>query len=362
LLAGSLLSWFGCGRQPEIRTYDVPRNPDAAASDPGRVEGTPTRMIAAIVPRESEAWFVKITGPEEAVATVADEVRQFIGAIELTADDPNRIEWTRPEAWKDGGERMMREATFLLPGGDLPLEVAISKLGYDGDQDPYLLANLNRWRGQIGLPPGDSLNAMENLTKIDLDGGVAWVFDAVGATAGGGMQPPMMGGSPPFAGATPPVASRPPSQPAKPHLEFDTPPDWQEAGRGSMGSRSYRFGEGDEQVTVKLSDFPPVGSMADPLSNINRWRGQLGQPPLDAESIKQHTEAVEISDTDGVLTTIERPDQSEAMLPVMVVKHDHVWFFQLLGSPQGVAAHREEFLDWLGTVEINDSEAVKEEQ
>lgn len=334
-------------------------------SDNPATDASPTRMIAAIVPRESQAWFVKITGPEEAMATAADDIRAFIGAMRLPTDDPNAVAWTVPAEWQDGGERMMREATLLLPVGDPPLEVAISKLGYDGDQQPYLLANINRWRGQLGLPPLPTVDEMDDVAQVKLAGGDAWVFDAVGSM-GGGMQPPMRGGNAPFAGAMPPTNSMPKAVPkartAKPEIKFATPDNWQQLARGTMGSRSYQFGDASDPVVVKLSDFPPVGSMADPLANINRWRGQLGQPPLDEDSIKQHTEAVVVSDVDGVLASMEHPDQSTAMLAAMVVKLDQVWFFQMTGTPAGVAAHRDEFINWLGTVEIVLPGATKEDE
>jgi hypothetical protein len=360
LMVAATLVVAGCGQEPQIRSYEVPRDAQVAA-DPTPSDGTPsigipTRMIAAVIPGESQAWFVKTTGPEAALDAVADDVRNFIREMEISTDDPNALEWDAPAEWRDGGERMMREATLVLPAGDPPLEVAISKLGYDGNRQPYLLANINRWRGQLGLEPRDKLDDMTNVSKVEITRGEAWIFDAVGTMDGSGMRPPMGGGQAPMPSDAQ-VAADPTSPPpaivqAKPEIKFDVPDDWQELARGSMGSRSYQVASGDEHVTVKLSDFPPVGNMADPLENINRWRGQYDQPPLDEDSVKQHSEAVDIGGADGVLTTIERPDQSEAMLAAMVVELRHVWFFQLSGTPQGVAAHREEFLKWLGTVEF----------
>lgn len=54
--------------------------------------------------------------------------------------------WTVPGGWqKAEGQKPMRVATFTIPGG----EVAISQLSGNAGG---LLANVNRWCGQVGLP------------------------------------------------------------------------------------------------------------------------------------------------------------------------------------------------------------------
>ncbi len=354
----------GCGESPQVRSYDVPRNPRLAESRAVERAGeaTPTRMIAAIVPRKSQAWFVKVTGPERSVDEVADAVLAFVADIEPSANDPDAIEWSAPEAWKDGGERMMREATFVLPEGDPPLEVAISKLDFTGDREERLLANINRWRGQLGLPDVSVLDEAAGVTEIDLMGEPAWVLDAVGKASAASMTPPMMRGGTPFAGrsAMPPSSPPPATNTARPQLRFEPGDGWRELGRGAMGSRSFGLGEGDLQTVVKLSDFPPVGAMSDPRANIDRWRGQLGQPPLGDQKLEEVTEAVAIGEGDGVLTLITSPDDSQAMLVAMVVHLDHVWFFQLMGTPTSVAEHRDEFVEWLATVRMETGSDEKE--
>ena len=55
--------------------------------------------------------------------------------------------WTVPAGWqKAEGQKPMRVATFTVTGG----EVAISQLGGNAGG---LLANVNRWCGQVGLAP-----------------------------------------------------------------------------------------------------------------------------------------------------------------------------------------------------------------
>lgn len=64
-----------------------------------------------------------------------------------SADGP----WTVPQGWtKESQPRPMRIATFIAGEGDNQIEIAVSQ--FPGDVGG-LLANVNRWRQQIGLEP-----------------------------------------------------------------------------------------------------------------------------------------------------------------------------------------------------------------
>jgi hypothetical protein len=119
-----------------------------------------------------------------------------------------------------------------------------------------------------------------------------------------------------------------------------------------MGSRSFTVGEPADGVIVKMSDFPPVGMMADPLANINRWRGQLGATPAEEGKLDEVSEPITIAEVEGRLTDITSPDGSQKMLAAMVQKYGKVWFFQMLGPAKGVEAAREDFTKWLAGVKI----------
>ncbi|MFG0242376.1 MAG: hypothetical protein ACF8R9_06280 [Phycisphaerales bacterium JB054] len=61
--------------------------------------------------------------------------------------------WTVPDGWTEDTEpRPMRLATYLAPDADGAVEVAVTRFaGRVGGE----LANINRWRGQMGLPALD---------------------------------------------------------------------------------------------------------------------------------------------------------------------------------------------------------------
>jgi len=73
-----------------------------------------------------------------------------------------------PEGWpRDPQPRQMRVATFLAPIDDKELEVAITRFsGRVGGE----LANINRWRGQMGLEPIDASELETAVTRFHAPG------------------------------------------------------------------------------------------------------------------------------------------------------------------------------------------------
>ncbi|MBX3315730.1 MAG: hypothetical protein KF902_02575 [Phycisphaeraceae bacterium] len=90
---------------------------------------------------------------------VAKGIEQVLVATARTSDAdaeadaaPSRERpWVAPAAWtEDPAPRLMRLATYMAPDPAGPVEVAITRFGgiVGGE-----LANINRWRGQMGLGP-----------------------------------------------------------------------------------------------------------------------------------------------------------------------------------------------------------------
>lgn len=59
--------------------------------------------------------------------------------------------WQAPEGWVDQGPSGMRRGSFQVPG-DNGETADLSIIAFPGDAGG-LAANINRWRGQVGLPP-----------------------------------------------------------------------------------------------------------------------------------------------------------------------------------------------------------------
>ena len=209
----AVVALSGCGPEEEIQQYRVSKphvvfesnhvdrdaTPGAAASPAARGEAVPTRTLAALVPHGEQTWFFKLTGPDKAVAAREADFRKLVGSVRFSGPQA-RPEWTVPEGWTQasgGGE--MRFATLQTKSDGESLEATVIPLpSAEGDFDEYVLANINRWRNQLGLEAIGANDLPENTTRIALPegNGEATLVNLAGEAAQGGGPPfaPFAGG------------------------------------------------------------------------------------------------------------------------------------------------------------------------
>ena len=82
---------------------------------------------------------------------------------ESSARNPDRP-WSVPEGWsEDAAPRPMRLTTYVAPDSSGPVEVAVTRFG---GRVGGALANINRWRGQMGLPPVDETGLEATIVRF----------------------------------------------------------------------------------------------------------------------------------------------------------------------------------------------------
>ncbi len=83
-----------------------------------------------------------------------------------------------PAGWEAQPLSQMRAASFLVKGdGGALADVSLVVFGGDGGGD---LQNVNRWRGQLGLPSVDEAGLIQTAEKQPTARGEARVFDLTG--------------------------------------------------------------------------------------------------------------------------------------------------------------------------------------
>ena len=203
LLAGAwLVAAGGCEKSEQIARYrvdkPVPFEPSRAA-DPQRGQGPvgePTdRTLAAIVPLAGQGWFFKLTGRKDAVAANAEAFTNFLKSLRFTAE--GKPEWTLPAGWQAQPGSQIRYATLTIPADGKPLEVTVTALPNSGDDvEGYVLVNVNRWRGQLKLPPITKAELAAESVQIKLDGATATIVNLLGTADPNNMgRPPFMPGA-----------------------------------------------------------------------------------------------------------------------------------------------------------------------
>jgi hypothetical protein len=165
------------------------------------------RLLGAIVPHGAQTWYFKMIGPLEAVASQGAAFRGLIESLRFENEQaPPR--WTLPESWREKAKSGERVATLAVDVAGKTLEVSVIPLA-TGPSPASLLDNVNRWRGQMRLPPITADQLPNETTTLDLPGGPATLVNLVGHAQSGGM-----GSTARQLGSSAPAVNSEPNEPA----------------------------------------------------------------------------------------------------------------------------------------------------
>lgn len=174
------------------------------------------RMMVAMLTRGSTSWFFKITGEDSFVVSQKDVFLQFLKSVSFNEIAPSPLAaapapaagqndnassiWTIPPGWQAMPPSQFLLAQYLVQDGDARAEVNVSELAGEGGG---LLANMNRWRGQLGLPPiaqEDDFSKM--VDSVVVPGGQGELVDMTGTSSKTGQPSRLIGVVLPQAGQT----------------------------------------------------------------------------------------------------------------------------------------------------------------
>jgi hypothetical protein len=77
----------------------------------------------------------------------------------------SEISYDKPPHWQDGEKNEFRKAAFAVQDGAASVEITVIAL-----PSSPLLENVNRWRGQISLPPLTADELAKEVKKLEVDG------------------------------------------------------------------------------------------------------------------------------------------------------------------------------------------------
>ena len=166
LVPGLLLLLCGC-RDREITAYRAPKDPAVAPVAPNAGMANTNSLPEGHPP----------LGPGAAPTAGAGGMA---GTAVPTGSDS--LTWTAPAAWTAMPDRPMRKATFAVKdtaGATADLSIT----AFPGDTGG-LLANLNRWRGQIALSPLNEAQLPASVEHLEANGLHLDVADFVGTANG----------------------------------------------------------------------------------------------------------------------------------------------------------------------------------
>lgn len=133
-------------------------------------------------------------------------------------------------------------------------------------------------------------------------------------------------------------------------LSYTVPPGWEKQPAAEMRLASFKIAGGGDFSVVSLP-----GMAGDLKSNLNRWRGQVGLPPLtDAGEIQRSVTPVTIDGTKATALELYSPagTPDKAMRVVLMEKDGATWFFKLAGPGSLVKAQKAAFESFNRSVRI----------
>ncbi len=135
-------------------------------------------------------------GTAPSAAAGGDMAAMANTAVPTAAGDG--LAWTAPAHWKTKPESPMRKGSYAISAGDGPeADMAITAFPGDVGGD---LANVNRWRGQIGLSPITEADLGRTSQHLDFNGLHCTFVDF--ANPDGANPQRILGAIVPFEGAT----------------------------------------------------------------------------------------------------------------------------------------------------------------
>lgn len=330
----------GCERTESTDAYTVPSHESLQTteflSEYQKARPKPERMFGLVLPRGPQLWFFKLQGNMESVAAHEDSLLNFLKSITFTPED--KPEWTLPPGWQQRPvENELRYATLAIDG-DTKLELSVTKFPSRSDlaETEQVVMNINRWRGQLALPPIDEADLDEQSEKLSIAGTGYWI-NIVGRP-----QAKPAGMSPMTPRARADEQSERATGPASP--TFIKPAEWTQGPPVPLAVLSLQVLDGDQKATITVTR-----AGGDPLMNVNRWRGQLGLRPWTQGEFAS-TKKVVIGTMNGDL--YELTGEGRSIIGVIVEDLGQSWFIKMVGEATLVERERSRFDDFLKSLQF----------
>jgi len=197
-LGACFVAATGCNPPGGVRTYAAPREtpnttpaPVAPVTPPAAVaavEGPDkSRTLGVIIPVGPDgARFIKFSGAIDFVTSLEPKFNEFVGTVRL-ANAAATPTYTVPAGWVENPPRQFVPKSFTVGPKDTPQVTLTDSIG------GTLLANVNRWRTEVGLPEIKDADLANSVTEIALGDTKAYRVDFRGPAVPGSGAPRMRG-------------------------------------------------------------------------------------------------------------------------------------------------------------------------
>jgi hypothetical protein len=289
-----------------------------------------------------------------------------------------------PPNWEPQPLSQMRQASFLVKGDNGAVaDISFVSLGAAAGN---VLDNVNRWLEQLGQPPVTEQKLADIAQRLRTSLGDVVIVDLAGLpkdadpardgriiaamiTTGDSTLFFKMRGNADLTETqkgdfikwvaavcnaqvetkSPQMAAMPSQDAGAPEIKWNTPEGWAEVPPSSMRYASFAaFPDGDK-IDISVVTF--AGDGGSDAENVNRWRGQIGLPPVDQNTLNSQIAPLKTADTTFATTDIAG---AKARTVAAWTRRDgRVWFFKATGPNAAVEKEKPNFLAFLRSVQFN---------
>ncbi len=303
-------------------------------------------MLAAIIPRESQAWFFRLLGPAEAVEAQTADFRALVKSVHFAPG--GTPEWTLPKGWEQKPASGMRHATIEIASSGGPLDLSVTVLPRnEPDQDTYTLSNLNRWAraAWIGAARRATTQRERRVNRArGCDGDVCRLAGQEAARQHVSRALRRRRNATWCAGRS--ATNRSDSRQGRAGTDA-----WciiarvdvrRAADVDRVGGQRPAQGLVFDRPERRSHDHQPRATAGGVLlPNVNRWRQQIGLGEIQQEELDREAKKIEVSGLSGDL--VELIGVEKATLGVVLQRGEQTWFFKLVGPPDLVTRERQNF-------------------
>jgi len=315
------------------------------------------------------------------------------------------LQYALPAGWEKKTPSQMRVASFGVSQAGQQADISVIPLGGMAGTDS---ANVNRWRGQVGLGVLPEAEVSRLAEKITVGDQPADLYDLAGTSPGSGDTERILGvilhrddtswffkmtgdaglvekqkpafvtflksvsfGAPTTAPAAMDMSQLPPSHPpiggmnpaipaagadagAKP--AWTVPVGWQDGPLEQFLIAKYIIaGASGAEAAVNVSVL--AGDGGGLLPNANRWRGQLGLEPMTAAELAKaagvdvagvKASVIDVAGTDG------RTGKPARLVGVVLPLNGQTWFYKLMGDAELVAQQKTALMQFVQSAKYPD--------
>lgn len=153
-------------------------------------------------------------------------------------------------------------------------------------------------------------------------------------------------GLPGMAGSVPP----PPDVSTTGELQWALPKGWTDSRAGGMRYATLKPTAGGK-IDVSVTVFP--GPAGGEIANVNRWRNQIGLPPVDEATLAKDRKALKSPAGSVAIFDYTSDGQTKTRLVAAILfAGGNSWFVKMVGDAGPVAASRADFIRLLESLRL----------